>query len=129
MIGDLGTDLAAGEDIQRVHGSFDAMIAFARTHFATEEALMERYAIEDRLTHQQMHRKLLQDARSLATSLDEPSMMLVMGSLHEWLLRHIDSADKALARKLEAERVRRYAAVTRHIGRGAMVEVACRPPR
>ena len=71
MIGNLGTDLAAGEDVQRMHGSFDAMIAYAQSHFATEEALMERYAIEDRLAHQQMHRKLLQDARSMATSLDE----------------------------------------------------------
>ena len=28
-------------------------------------------------------------------------MMLVVWSLHEWLLRHIDSADTVLARKLE----------------------------
>jgi len=102
MIGMLGSDLAAGEDVRRVRASFEKLIAFTEVHFATEEALMDRYVIEDRIAHKQEHRKLLQDARSLAASLDESNMMLTMSSLNEWLLRHVDSADKELARQMQA---------------------------
>ncbi len=101
LIGKLATDLAAGEDSQRVRASFGAIIAFAESHFAAEEALMDRYGIDDGAIHKQMHRTLLQDARSLATNLSESSMMLITSFLNEWLLRHIDSADKALARQLQ----------------------------
>jgi diguanylate cyclase (GGDEF)-like protein/hemerythrin-like metal-binding protein len=100
MIGRLGIDFAAGEDVQRLHATFDAIIAFAQSHFADEEALMDRYEIENRVTHQQMHRKLMQDAKSLAKGLDDSSMMLIMISLQEWLLQHIESADVPLARRL-----------------------------
>ena len=101
MIGRLGIDFAAGEDVQHLHATFDAMIAFAQSHFDDEEALMDRYEVEDRVTHKQMHRKLLQDAKSLAKGLDDSSMMLIMVSLQEWLLQHIESADMPLARRLQ----------------------------
>src|SRR5262249_8704321 len=68
MIGMLGADLAAGEDVRRVRISFEKLIAYAQVHFGTEEALMDRHAVPDRVAHKQEHRKLLQDARSLAAN-------------------------------------------------------------
>jgi diguanylate cyclase (GGDEF)-like protein/hemerythrin-like metal-binding protein/PAS domain S-box-containing protein len=103
MVGRVGAEFAAGRDAPRLRASLGELVAFARAHFAAEEALMDRYAIADRATHKQAHRRLLQDALSLANSSRGSSMMVTVGFLHEWLVRHVDSADRDLARQLSAK--------------------------
>ncbi len=103
MVGRVGAEFAAGRDAPRLRASMGELVAFARAHFAAEEALMDRYAIADRATHKQAHRRLLQDASSLAHASRSSSMMVTVGFLHEWLLRHVDSADRELARQLLAK--------------------------
>jgi diguanylate cyclase (GGDEF)-like protein/hemerythrin-like metal-binding protein len=103
MVGRVGAGFAAGLDAPRLRASLRELVTFARAHFAAEEALMDRYAIADRATHKQAHRRLLQDALSLANSSRNSSMMVTVGFLHAWLLRHVDSADRELARQLLAK--------------------------
>ena len=103
MVGRVGAEFAAGQDAPRLRASMGELVTFARAHFAAEEALMDRYAIADRATHKQAHRRLLQDALSLAHTSRSSSMMVTVGFLHEWLLRHVDSADSDLARQLLAK--------------------------
>ena len=103
MVGRVGAEFAAGGDAQRLGTSLSELVAFARAHFAAEEALMDRYAIADRAAHRQAHRRLLQDASSLVKAGRGSGMMITVGLLHEWLLRHVDSADKDLARQLLAK--------------------------
>ena len=103
MVGRVGAEFAAGRDAQRLRASLSELVAFARAHFAAEEALMDRYAIPDRAAHRQAHRRLLQDASSLVKASRGSGMMITVGLLHEWLLRHVDSADKDLARQLQAK--------------------------
>jgi len=103
MIGRVGAELAAGQDARRLNASFAELVAAARVHFATEEALMDRYVIPNRATHKHAHRRLLQDVQSLMKVPQETSMMVTMAFLHEWLLRHVDSADRDLARQLLAK--------------------------
>jgi len=83
--------------------SLEELVTFARAHFAAEEALMDQYGIADRVTHKQSHRRLLQDAMSLANMPCGASITLTAGFMHEWLIRHIDSADRELARQLLAK--------------------------
>jgi hemerythrin len=64
---------------------------------------MDQYAIADRATHKQSHRRLLQDAMSLEKMSCSASMTLSAGFLHEWLIRHVDSADREFARQLLAK--------------------------
>jgi diguanylate cyclase (GGDEF)-like protein/hemerythrin-like metal-binding protein/PAS domain S-box-containing protein len=103
MVGRVGAEFAAGRDAPRLRASLGELVAFARAHFAAEEALMDRYAIADRAIHKQAHCRLLQDALSLANTSRSPSMTVTVGFLHEWLLRHVDSADRELARQLLAK--------------------------
>ena len=103
MVGRVGAEFAAGQDAPRLRASMGELVTFARAHFAAEEALMDRYAIADRATHKQAHRRLLQDALSLAHTSHSSSMMVTVGFMHEWLLRHVDSADSDLARQLLAK--------------------------
>ena len=105
MIETLGLHLASGEDIERVRASLRVLIDHAQAHFAEEEALMERYRIDDRLSHAHSHGQLLRDANQFAAALDESSVMLITVTLRDWLLRHIDTADKGLARQLRAKGV------------------------
>jgi diguanylate cyclase (GGDEF)-like protein/hemerythrin-like metal-binding protein/PAS domain S-box-containing protein len=102
MVGRVGAEFAAGRDAPRLRAVLLELVAFARAHFAAEEALMDRYAIADRATHKQAHRRLLQDALSLAKSSGSSGMAISVGFLREWLLRHVDSADRELARQLLA---------------------------
>ena len=64
---------------------------------------MDRYAVADRAAHKQAHRRLLQDVASLAKPSRSSGRMVTAGFLHEWLLRHVDSADKDLAGQLLAK--------------------------
>ncbi len=99
----VGAEFAAGQDAPRMRASLTELVALARAHFAAEEALMDRYLIAERATHKQAHRRLLQDALSLAKATRGSSMLITVGLLHEWLLRHVDSADRELARQLRAK--------------------------
>ena len=103
MVGRVGAEFAAGRDAARLRASLSELVAFARAHFAAEEALMDRYAIADRAAHKQAHRRLLQDASSLVKASRGSGMLITVGLLHEWLLRHVDSADKDLAKQLLAK--------------------------
>jgi diguanylate cyclase (GGDEF)-like protein/hemerythrin-like metal-binding protein len=103
MIGRVGMEFATGQDAPRLRASMGELAAFARAHFAAEEVLMDRYAIANRAMHKQAHRRLLQDALSLAHTSRRSSMMAAVGCLHEWLLRHADSADRELAGQLLAK--------------------------
>ena len=103
MVGRVGAEFAAGQDAPRLRASLGELVAFTRAHFAAEEALMDRYAIADRATHKQAHRRLLQDVSSLTNTSRGSGMIVTVGFLHEWLLRHVDSADRDLARQLLAK--------------------------
>jgi hemerythrin-like metal-binding protein len=103
MIGKVGAEFAAGQEVTTLRASLEELLAFAQVHFAAEEALMDRFAIADRATHKQAHQRMLQDLQSLLNGPGESSMMLTMSFLHEWLLRHVDSADRELARQLLAK--------------------------
>ena len=103
MVGRVRAEFAAGRDAARLRASLSELVAFARAHFAAEEALMNRYAIADRAAHKQAHQRLLQDASSHVKASRGSGMMITVGLLHEWLLRHVDSADKELARQLMAK--------------------------
>ena len=111
LIRRVGAELAAGRDASRLRQSLEELVALARGHFAAEEALMDQYAIVDRAKHKQSHRRLLQDAMSLANMSCNVSMTLTAGFLHEWLIRHIDSADRELARQLLAKGYSEHSAI------------------
>jgi diguanylate cyclase (GGDEF)-like protein/hemerythrin-like metal-binding protein/PAS domain S-box-containing protein len=103
MVGRVGAEFAAGRDATRLRASLGKLSTFARAHFAAEEALMDRYAVADRAAHKRAHRRLLQDVASLAKPSRSSGRMVPAGFLHEWLLRHVDSADKELAGQLLAK--------------------------
>lgn len=98
LLAQLGDDLKAGRERDAVVATLRAIVEFTRKHFATEERLMARHpGWPMQAQHEQEHRKLLDDVASLSVALDERSMTLTMRFLQEWLVRHVETADKPLA--------------------------------
>jgi diguanylate cyclase (GGDEF)-like protein/hemerythrin-like metal-binding protein/PAS domain S-box-containing protein len=82
---------------------FREIIRYTSFHFATEERLMHTCHYDGTATHHDMHRRLLDDLRSLRLEQGERvSVSLTLRYLQEWLLRHVDGADRDLAAALRA---------------------------
>jgi hemerythrin-like metal-binding protein len=79
-------------------------IAYTRFHFQTED-LMEKYAIVGAAAHRETHAHLLDDLQNFPVATDVRSLSLTVQFLQEWLLRHIVTSDRVLARALNARGV------------------------
>ena len=104
LINVLGEDLKNGRDDARLAESLEDLVSFATLHFETEERLLSTYGVPNAAAHAEEHRRLLDDVRSMAVTIDSSSMMLTMRYLQEWLLRHISVTDRAMVKELRARR-------------------------
>ncbi len=82
--------------------ALDAVIRYASFHFAAEERLMRGCEYPGEAAHREMHRCLLDDLRGLRLDGAGVSVSLIVQYLREWLLRHVDGADRDLASALHA---------------------------
>jgi len=82
---------------------FREIVRYTGIHFAAEERLMQSCAYDEEAAHRDMHRRLLDDLRSLRLEdYEGASVSLTLRYLQEWLLRHVDGADRDLAAALRA---------------------------
>lgn len=98
---------AGGQASRDFAGACRELEAFAREHFAWEEALMERTDFPDRLLHRRLHETLsaqLSDITAFVTSGDGADGMLagymLLGFIGKWLRAHVDVLDRRLAEHL-----------------------------
>jgi hemerythrin len=104
-LNDLAASLRRGDDPAAISDKLAATFSYARHHFESEEHLMDRHGFKDAATHREIHGHLLDDLRSFSVGCDTRSLSLTTRFLQEWLLRHMDSADRELARALRAQGV------------------------
>jgi diguanylate cyclase (GGDEF)-like protein/hemerythrin-like metal-binding protein len=105
LLNDLVESLQRGDDQFGISDRLGATIAYTRFHFQTEEGLMEKYAIVGAAAHREAHTHLLDDLQNFPVATDVRSLSLTVRFLQEWLLRHIVTFDRALARTLNARGV------------------------
>lgn len=84
------------------------LLAYAATHFAQEEALMDEVGLDERhrRVHRTLHQQFVDQVRSmwgLRHTLRQPSET-IMGFLTSWLGLHILGVDQAMARQIVAVR-------------------------
>ena len=79
---------------------FDEMISYARSHFETEERLMDQYGYLGNEVHKQAHQRLIGQANYLREKFIQGGELLALQYLKDWLLPHILDMDKPLARYL-----------------------------
>ena len=96
MVNDLNRSLEDGRDDADLKKRFSDLLAFTATHFATEEALMARYDYPQLDEHQKQHVKLVQELQELAAEFKQGAELRLLQSIKDWLLGHIQHADKPL---------------------------------
>lgn len=83
----------AQESIERL---FKELIAFTIFHFETEHRLMVRYAYPGLAVHDHDHEQLVDEVTRIASELPQGNDLLVLQTIKDWLIGHIQNADKPL---------------------------------
>jgi len=96
-----------GEDVIRdvVH----KLAVYTLTHFLQEEVLMRQTGYPALEAHRELHGKLLAEVEKYKRDLNEghkPNAVGVLAFLREWLVQHIQKADKAYSDHLNAHGIR-----------------------
>lgn len=92
--------MIAGDDRSGIGDELKVLVDYTHTHFAREEALMERSGYPDIEAHRAIHRRLaaaMEEHR--ATFLDEPDafdMAAFYDFVSDWLLHHVLGEDMKL---------------------------------
>ncbi|MCK9200181.1 MAG: bacteriohemerythrin [Gallionella sp.] len=87
-----------GDDV--LHKLFEDLLSFTAFHFATEHRLMEQYGYGEIARHDAEHIQLVNEAEHLKTGLSQGRELLALQSIKDWLLNHIQYADKPLGKFL-----------------------------
>ena len=76
------------------------------THFAMEEALMDKYSYSGAVQHKQIHADLVRQVAELVTKFQQGTATLtlpVMNFLEDWLVKHIQGEDYRFALELKGK--------------------------
>jgi diguanylate cyclase (GGDEF)-like protein/hemerythrin-like metal-binding protein len=101
----LAAALRRAEAAPDVSGKLADALAYARTHFAAEEALMAKHGYAESEAHHRRHAALLDDMTNFLSGGSSHSLSLTTRFLQEWILRHLDGDDRKLAQALIAKGV------------------------
>lgn len=80
--------------------SIDRLILHTAEHFAREEGQMRQYRYDQYASHKAEHERLMLEIQALRTRLEQGSVQLtgpVFRLLKDWLLLHMENADRRLA--------------------------------
>jgi diguanylate cyclase (GGDEF)-like protein/hemerythrin-like metal-binding protein len=105
-INELVWSLQRGDAPSVMSDTLASTIAYTQFHFAAEERLMNEHMFAGAAAHREVHAHLLDDLRNFPTAHDVRSLSLTARFLQEWLLRHIATLDRALAKEINAGEIR-----------------------
>jgi diguanylate cyclase (GGDEF)-like protein/hemerythrin-like metal-binding protein/PAS domain S-box-containing protein len=96
MVNDLNRSLEDGRDEEDLKNLFSALLAFTVNHFATEEMLMTRYDYPQLEEHKKQHVNLVYELQEITAEFTQGAELRLLQSIKDWLLGHIQHADKPL---------------------------------
>jgi diguanylate cyclase (GGDEF)-like protein/hemerythrin-like metal-binding protein/PAS domain S-box-containing protein len=102
MVNDLNRSLEEVRDDGELQNSFAALLKFTASHFATEEALMERHGYPHLEEHKKQHVHLVQELQEIAAEFKQGAELRLLQAIKDWLLGHIQKADKPLGAYLKS---------------------------
>ncbi len=97
MINQLHDALGSGKGSETVGKILKNLIQYTRSHFVTEEKIMEDHSYPDLPPHKERHQKLVKKVLEFQEELKAGNTMLsvpVMNFLKDWLVSHIMNEDK-----------------------------------
>lgn len=96
----LHQSIRVGVASEVISAQLSQLLEFVQFHFTTESRLMERCRYPGKIAHDWAHARLLADAVHFETLLHRGGDVFVLRSIKEWLLKHIETEDKALGEYL-----------------------------
>jgi hemerythrin len=93
-------DAAAGADRKQALELIDQLDDYTNMHFFFEETLMIQRGYPDHEAHRREHNRLIEELRILRQAVTAPGERAPLpeaGTVEQWLLRHIQTFDRALA--------------------------------
>lgn len=75
---------------------FDNLLHLAKSHFENEQQFMEKYHCSGQYEHIREHEKLLNKLQFLSDKVNKGGEKLVLQTIKDWLVNHIDVFDKKL---------------------------------
>ncbi len=97
LINQLHDAMKTGHGRDALGSVLDALVDYTRTHFAAEERLMTTHAYPGILRHRRIHEDLTAKVVAIQAQVRSGQPVLtieVMDFLRQWLVTHIQGADK-----------------------------------
>lgn len=95
-----------GQAEQPLRDQLMALIAYTRMHFDTESAYMRDYGYPDREAHDRLHQDLLAQVEQWLERFAAGDELKLLQAIKDWLIMHIQQADKPLGAFLIARGAR-----------------------
>lgn len=96
MVNGINQSIVKKLDASLIETAFHELLDFTRLHFATEQRLMLQHGYTETDAHQQEHSNLLHKLGDLATQSEQGNDLLILQTIKDWLMSHIQHADKPL---------------------------------
>lgn len=100
LIGSLNSAMADGSSHRVMQETLSRLVDYTRTHFATEERLLERYGYAEIALHKAQHEEFVAKVEDFSRGFEEERLFLsleVMDFLSDWLRGHIMGSDQRYA--------------------------------
>ncbi len=97
LVNRLNRAVTGGDDPEQIAALFERLFAATREHFDTEHRYMMTYAYPALAVHDHEHQRLLDDLSGMAASATPGNELLILQRLKDWLLDHIQGADRKLS--------------------------------
>jgi hemerythrin-like metal-binding protein len=100
LINDLHDAMRQGKGKGTIEQTLAKVMDYTHTHFATEEKLMLQTGYPDYIVHKVLHDEFaakVQEWQPRQQAADVTLTLEVMGTLKDWLLNHIQTADRRYA--------------------------------
>jgi hemerythrin len=97
LINDLHSAMGSGKGKEAIGTVLDGLVEYTKTHFAYEEALMQKHNYVGYLGHKSQHDELTKQVLDLQSRYKEGKTLVtveVMNFLKDWLSNHIQNTDK-----------------------------------
>ncbi len=106
MVNHINQSIVKKFEASLIEAAFQELLDFTRLHFATEQRLMLQYGYAELAAHLHEHMQLLQKLGDLATETNQGNDLLILQTIKDWLMSHIQHADKPLGAFLVTQGVR-----------------------
>ncbi|OIO71913.1 MAG: hypothetical protein AUJ56_02950 [Zetaproteobacteria bacterium CG1_02_49_23] len=103
LVNQLNTEVTQRNSEAGVRVKLDALIEYTILHFKTEKKLMQACAFPEMNKHIREHQSLISQIEQLSKQFTEKNQLLILQSIKDWLLHHIEYSDKSLGNFLRSQ--------------------------